>query len=320
MTSKRREFQPGECQPLEDRALLSWYGPVGTLGDSYTDEYRFYPPDRVHARNWVEILHATREVRFGHFTTRSLGAPRNQGFADNWAQSNATSNDMIANQLPGLSAQVASGQIKTAWIFIGGNDFTQYLEGLQSGQIPANDAASALVSVETQLETNVNQAVTTLLSASAKVNLVLVTLPDVTLQPYVQQLANNPADQPILNATSQAIDQYNTFLKGLAAGNPRIALIDLAAQAGQISAAAAQNNGMVPFGGTTINLTTPGNDYHNFFLADGIHVGTVAQGIIADDFITAVDTNFGAHIPLLTPTQIVAFAKRVQSPHGANIP
>ena len=29
---------------------------VGVLGDSYSDEYRFYPPDRSTSQNWVEIL------------------------------------------------------------------------------------------------------------------------------------------------------------------------------------------------------------------------------------------------------------------------
>src|SRR6202007_1681292 len=58
---------------------------VGALGDSYTDEYRFYPPDRSRARNWIEILAANRGIRFGPFTTKSRGSPRNQGFAFNWA-------------------------------------------------------------------------------------------------------------------------------------------------------------------------------------------------------------------------------------------
>ena len=42
------------------------------------------------------------------------------------------------------------------------------------------------------------------------------------------------------------------------------------------------------------DLATPGDDYHHFFLADGIHIGTVAQGLIADAFIGAIDAKFGA--------------------------
>jgi hypothetical protein len=316
----RNAFRLNDLMPLEGRALLSRIGPVGALGDSYTDEYRFYPPDQSTARGWVEILHATRGVRFGHFTTASRGEPRNQGFAYDWARAGDTSEGMVANQLPGLATQVAKGQVKTAWIFIGGNDFGYYLAGLYGGQIDPAVALPVLAQVESRLVSNVDTAVNTLLSANPSLNLVLVTLPDIRLQPYIQQLANNPVAQPILDATSQAIQQYNTFLKGIAAGDSRIALIDLATQASQIVGLGTQNNGLVPFDSTQIDLTTPGNDYHHFFLADGIHVGTVVQGIIANDFITAVDAQFGGRIAPLTPDQIVAFARKVQSPQGARIP
>ena len=46
-------------------ARAGWRGGIGVLGDSYSDEYQFYPPHRSTARNWVEILAATRGVDFG---------------------------------------------------------------------------------------------------------------------------------------------------------------------------------------------------------------------------------------------------------------
>src|SRR3954449_7451952 len=58
-------------------------GGIGVLGDSYSDEYEFYPPDRTTARNWVEILAATRGLDFGRFGDESRGEPRNRGFAYN---------------------------------------------------------------------------------------------------------------------------------------------------------------------------------------------------------------------------------------------
>src|SRR6516162_6803570 len=104
MRPNRRSFRPSVCtsEALEERIMLSHargaaasaaihlagarpltalhqtprsLGPVGAVGDSYTDEYEFYPPDRTTARNWVEILHALRRVRFGPFTTQSRGEP-----------------------------------------------------------------------------------------------------------------------------------------------------------------------------------------------------------------------------------------------------
>src|SRR3954471_23296539 len=99
-------------------------GPIGVLGDSYSDEYQFYPPDRATARNWVEILSELRGLDFGPFSTSSRGEPRNQGVAYNWARSDATSDDMIGGgQLAGLTSQVAEGKVKVVLISIGGNDF-----------------------------------------------------------------------------------------------------------------------------------------------------------------------------------------------------
>ncbi|MEO6809036.1 MAG: hypothetical protein ABI353_07975, partial [Isosphaeraceae bacterium] len=93
----------------------------------------------------------------------------------------------------------------------------------------------------------------------------------------------------------------------VAAGNPRIALADLAAQSEQLASAP----GMVPFGGQTIDLTTPGDNYHHFYLADNYHPGTVGQGLIANTIVEAINTQFHAGIRPLTPRQIIHRAQNV---------
>ena len=94
------------------------------LGDSYSDEYQFYPPHRSTARNWVEILATTRGLNFGRFSTASRGEPRNQGYEYNWARSDATTDDLIATgQHLGVAAQVRAGEVSLVVVFIGGNDF-----------------------------------------------------------------------------------------------------------------------------------------------------------------------------------------------------
>src|SRR5436305_11586011 len=125
---KRLSFRPRLAEVLEDRLVLSQggalsmpatgslpnrsntplaLGPIGTLGDDFTEEYRFSSLGQGGARNWVEILHATREVSFGRLSLKDRGTPRHQGFAYDWAQAGATSTDMVQNQLPGLARQVA---------------------------------------------------------------------------------------------------------------------------------------------------------------------------------------------------------------------
>jgi hypothetical protein len=55
-----------------------------------------------------------------------------------------------------------------------------------------------------------------------------------------------------------------------------------------------------------------GDDYHDFFLADGLHPETVAQGIIADLFLNAFNDHFGTAVQPLSPAEIVRYAARVQ--------
>jgi hypothetical protein len=317
-------FHPVAWDVLEERIAASHgvaHGlTVGALGDSYTDEYRFYPPDLSHARNWVEILSATRRVNFGKFSTHSRGEPRDQGFAFNWARYGATSSDMIQNQLPGLSAQVAAGQMKYAWVFIGGNDFLYFLRDVETGAISLAEAPTMLAQVESQAAANFTTAVRTLLAVSADVRVVVATVPDVSALPIVRlALTVDPQAQSIVAATSRAIATYNSTIQGLAAGNRRIALVDLA---GESAALATIQSSSVSYGGTSVHLTTPGDNYHDFFLADGLHIGTIGQGIIAGDFITAIDAQFGAHVAPLSASQIVAFARRVQATarHGGGLP
>ncbi len=119
----------------EPAPAQNWNQGVAVLGDSYSDEYQFYAPDRAAARNWVEILAATRGVNFGTFTTAGRGEPRNQGFAYNWARSEATTDDMIRQgQHTGAAAQVARGEVGVVWIFVGGNDF---IDALNAADPPA---------------------------------------------------------------------------------------------------------------------------------------------------------------------------------------
>jgi lysophospholipase L1-like esterase len=319
MKPRRAGYRPSGCEALEDRAVPSGgLGTVGALGDSYTDEYRFYPPDRPSARNWVEILSATHRANFGPFSLKGRGEPRDQGFAFNWARSDATSSDMIANQLPGLSQQVARGQVRTAWIFSGGNDFLFYLRATLPSVLGGTTAGNAgLAPIVANVERNFTMAVDELLTANPNARLVVATVPDVNVLPIVRQFAAIPAAQPLLAAVGAGIDQYDAVIRATAASNPsRIALADVQGAAAPLFAAGSSAS----FGGTTVNLVTPGNHYRDFFVADGIHIGTIGQGIIADTFIQAVDTTFGAQIPPLSPTQIVHFARLVQTPRGQRLP
>jgi hypothetical protein len=311
--AQRKAFRATSWESLEDRVVLNAHpataGLVGALGDSYTDEYQFYPTARTHARNWVEILAFTQKADFGPISrTVSRGEPRDLGFATNWARSDATSTDMVANQLPGLTKQVATGKVRYVSIFTGANDFLFYLQAAAANPPTGPAALQQLAQIEATAQANFDTAVSTLLAASPKVRLVVATVPSLGLLPIVQSLATTPQAQALVAAADQAIAAYNLHIQAVAAANPRVALSDLAAASNGLASAGSS----VPFGGTTVSLTTPSEDYHSFFLADGLHVGTIAQGVIADSFLNAIDAKFGAGVAPLTQHQIVALAKLVQ--------
>ena len=222
---------------------------------------------------------------------------------------------MVQNQLPGLARQVAEGKIRYASIFIGGNDFLQLLSGVQRGLILAVAALPDLLKAEATAEANFAMAVKTLLAANPNVRLVVFNLPDVTVLPIAQLGATTPQARALLAATSQAIQKNNASIAAVAATSDRIALVDLA---GVTAQTASSPTGTISFGGQTISLVTPGDDFHDFFLADGIHVGTVAQGIIADLFALTIDAKFGGQLFPPTPQEIVHYARAIQlhAQHG----
>lgn len=285
---------------------------VAALGDSYTDEYRFYPPDQSQGRNWVEILGSLRKssLTFGKYSTRSRGEPRNQGYGLNWAEDNATSTDMVRNQLPGLLPQVKGGQVKYVSIFVGGDDYLALLKGVATGATQPAQALAQLPQVERQLAGNFQTAVRTLLAANTHVKLVVFTLPSISELPIVQTAVQQfPQYQTLVDAADRSIQDYNATIKATASTTNRVAVVDLATQAAQLTSS---STGTISFGGATVNVKGAGSNYHNFFLADGIHLGTIGQGIIASDFISAINIHFGAKIRGLTAREVVSFARNVR--------
>lgn len=294
--------------PIQVTPPVQTIGPIGTLGDSYTDEYRYYAPDRTLARNWVELLSANRGINFGPFSHVSQGEPRNQGYSYNWARSEATTVAMLADQLPGLTDQVARGQVRDVAILVGGNDFLEVLYGVSQGVITADQAIAALPLVSARASANLGTAVGTLLAASPDVRLVVSTISVNTL-PIVQAgIGALPQGPALLQATSDAVGQYNATIRQIAAGSPRVGLVDLASVSVQI---ASSGSSSFPFGGTSITLSA-GNNFHNLFLADGIHTGTVGQGILANLFVDAFDREFGATVKPLSESEIVKAAREAE--------
>ncbi len=265
-------------------------GGIGVLGDSYSDEYQFYPPDRSRARNWVEILARSRGLDFGPFSADDRGLPRRQGYAYNWARSDATTVDMIAEgQHAGLAEQVARGDVGLVVVFIGGNDL---IHALQSP-----DPAGALVGLVPRMTANLRVALDTILGASPEVRVVLATVPDICHLPeFRRAIEDGDLSTELVDAYSAALRTYNSGIKGLAFAPSRIlriALLDLDLTA-RLADALAPDHIMV--GGRKIDRLIPSNAPDHFFLADERHSGTVGQALMAKLTLEAIKAKFGADL------------------------
>lgn len=272
---------------------------IGVLGDSYSDEYQFYSPDRSTARNWVEILVATRGLDFGDFSEDSRGEPRNQGYEYNWARSDATTVDLIASgQHTGLAAQVARGEVGLVFIFIGGNDFINALR--------SDDPTAELGVALSQALSHYRTAVETILAASPDVKLVLATLPDIRdLPEFAEPLREGRIPRDVADTFTAAIWRYNTQIRLMSANELRIALIDLDLT---VRAATLVSREFTLVGRRRLDLQHSANDLDHFFLADVRHPGTLAQGILARRSVHAVNAKFGAGIAPLGDREVLDFA------------
>jgi phospholipase/lecithinase/hemolysin len=291
-------------------ALADSLGGIGVLGDSYSDEYQFYPPDLSTARNWVEILATTRGLDFGRFDAGGRGEPRNQGHAFNWARSGATTEDLIrTGQHTGLAAQVARGEVGLVVVFIGGNDFINALNG--------PDPAAALGAAMPRALENHRTAVRTILAASPRAKLVLVTLPDIRHLPeFDGPLRGGRLSAALADTCTGAIGRYNAQIRSFAASDPRIALMDLDLSTRAVTLLSRE---YVLAAGRRLERHRPANALDCFFLADGRHPGTLGQGLIACMFIQVVNTKFAADISPLEPRELLAVARSVAPPRDADI-
>lgn len=286
-------------------------GGIGVLGDSYSDEYQFYPPHRSTARNWVEILAETRGLDFGPMSESSRDEPRNAGFAYNWARSNASSSDLIASgQHTGLAAQMARGEVSIAVVFIGGNDVIHALH--------ASSPSSALEGLGRRASKNVTIAVEAILSASPEAKVLLVTVPDVRdLPEFRVPVRDGSLDRAVADAAAAELDVINTEIRKIARSNPRVALLDFA-RITRISSYLAPET--LSIAGHRVDRISPGDSVDHLFLADVRHLGTVGQGVFAKMVVDTLNTKLGTKIPPLIDREIITFAERVNSSIAASEP
>jgi hypothetical protein len=275
---------------------------VAALGDSYVEEYAFQPPDKSRAMNFVEILARTRGFDFGSYLgdddAATRGEPRLAGYEFNWGRDTTRSAGLLSSgQHTGTAAQVAGGQVKLALMFIGGNDFRDVFI--------ADDPLGALQLVVPNTLTNVTTAVQTLQAAHPDLNVVLANVPNLGHLPEVRgAVAQGLVPQQFVDAVTGTIQIYNAQLAAMDAADPRLAVVDAYGLLDELMAP----QGFV-FNGQPLNRDVPASfvDYDPYHLfVDTIHAGTAGQGLLANEYIGAINSEFGGTIAPLSHAEIAS--------------
>jgi hypothetical protein len=305
----RQEQVPGELPcPSHPMARSSILDGVGVIGDSISDEYRYYAPDRASARNWVEILAETRGFSFGGPLIGAEG--RDRRFAHNWSQSGATTASLISfGQEAELAARVAGGAaINLAAVTIGTNDFADVLFSSRS--------VAAMESALERASSNFAAILNSLLNIGPSLRIAAFTAVDLRSSPLLRGIIGTGLIAPsMVDAYAAAIAVFNARMIGLIADHSsRAVAVDINdLLAGIVEA------GRYVIADWEINRVVASNDPRHLFLADGFHTGTIGQCLVANRFLEAIDRGFDARMPLLGDEEMVRFAASVPIPSGLSL-
>lgn len=275
---------------------------VGVIGDSFSDEYLLYPPHRSHARNWAELLHGLRRVDFGPFGAKRREAPQSKGFLYNLAKDGLSAAQ--AAQLgyaDAMAAYVAAGKVDAVLIFIGGNDFVDAVTGdadIDYAQLGADTLAA------------IQSMVATIEAAPGDAPIIVATLPDPGLLPVVAALNStgllSDGDLAALRASVETLDDT---LKTSYQDDPRVRIADLTGP----TATLLGHGQFVRIGGRRIDLIDAADDPYHLFLADGLHLGTIGQALIANVFLRALNQGRETKIRGFSGSQMLQAAQRVSA-------
>jgi hypothetical protein len=329
---KARRLLPS-LEACEARALMA-ASPlrIASLGDSITDEYVFYGPDRTAARNWPMILSALRpaEVDFGAFSTTTRGETRNQGYAQNWARSGAQATPgqpdvagagtTFVEQYqggftpgtPGLLTQPGGlNNVDAVTILIGANDFLHAFESAvlepQSTSLAGN-IFSNLITATAGVVQGVTDAITALQAARPDLPIVLGVTPNITDTALFDDLTELlPASD--VAALDQLVDGFIADIKNAftALASPTLTVIDPNELFARFTAQGDTIQGL------KLNPDSGGPVVTDLFVGDSFHPGTIAQGLLANGFLGGLATLLpGQGLTPLSDAEIVALAQQVQ--------
>ena len=314
----------------------------GMVGDSLTDDYLGGPAqvnNDLGALSWGQVLLDARSADFDFGGYRPVGDPwdtsvRYSGSEYNYATSGGAARDdavltivgfgelpvtvsgtsVLSTQVAGLAPHITSGDVGTAFVGIGSNDFFYHMNQFDfAGNPSPNPSAVIDQAFIENVANSILTGVDTLLAAGP-VDLLLGYVPSGTAGGSTPEIL-------------AGIDAVNALLSQGAAARG-VPMVDLFAWAddptrvdgtgtvhvGSLSIAPgsiASLSDLDPSGAGACNSAgecATVSHAANFTAEDGIHPNTIIQGLIANEIIEALNGNYGHSITPLNDSEIVGLS------------
>ena len=294
---------PAVAQPL-DR--------LGAIGDSLTDEY----DDQSfggYARNWLELLAEERDVDLGPTAMEAgqpggtWGEPRRTGYQENWARSSADTDSAITQGQHTGCANGAARGVTHAVVFIGANDFRPGFPPTDNSYVynAIYNGAWTPQQIEDHLDDSIADLGTLLDPLEgAGFRIAVGNAIDFGSTPAVEAIFPNAAFRDRVTAV---LTDFSDRVRQLAADR-HLAFVDLLRFGKAVFGENTAPRATLLVGNVAINLNgfsgSSGNN--SAFVEDGVHPHTVAQGIVANVWLVALDQHLGACVPPFSEQELLA--------------
>lgn len=274
---------------------------MAILGDSQSDEYRADDNRGFNYSgstfNWVELLQKERNVNVGKWGVWE--EPRRTGYEYNWARTGNTAASMIESEHHiGVAEQIKQGKVNVVVIFIGANDFAPYIlsdgyQAIYSGELSEPAKKSKVHRIVADIKT----AVYTIKDAG-DVRILLVKVPDWGQHVGVQVAFPFPDQR---SEVSDVIRDVNTELDKLA-NDEGLVTMDTNALYQELVYKSEGDKTIVD--GVAMERLLLNNNPKNFYLEDGVHVGTVVNGFLANAIVSKINTMIDNDIKPFSESEI----------------
>ena len=324
---------------------------LGMAGDSLTDDYLGGPADvnnDLAALSWGQVLLSARGTDFDFGDYKPVGEiwdnVRYSGSEYNWATSGGVASDnavlnivglpnplpvtvsgssVLSTQTAGLAQQIADGDVSTAYVGIGNNDFFYHTTSfdLAGNFIPNPDAVIDQAFID-DVAGSILTGVDTL-RAAGPVDLLLGLLPPGTAgESAPEVIAGIDAVNDILRegAAARGIPVLDVFswVDDPARVDPdgSVLIGDLVIELGTSATAADLSlEGQGPC--NSLDLCALPSHAENYIAEDGIHTNTLINGLIANEMIDALNASYGHSISPLSDAEILRLAGVPEPTSGA---